>query len=145
MKRMIVYAMSRKLRDIGDDLDNKGKPLIRHLIKIALYPDHTSLNHWIDEIYSFLNQIDTYKGKNKAPSSDFIYNNLYSKGNYRYLYKWIKVIKQDYGDSDVSDYQVEQFVQNYIIWLSEELSDNLVVSKSSIRHKLMELIYMESR
>ena len=139
MKRMITYSMSTKLNKIGDDLDRKGKPLIRHLIKFALYSNHRSSDHWADEIYSFIKDVDTYKGKNKAPSEEFIFRSLYTRGNYRYLHKWIKVVKEDYGDSDVSDQNVEEFVKSYLEWLSEELSTNLTVSRSSVRNELLKL------
>lgn len=138
----VIYAMSRRLRDIGDDLDNIGKPLILHLVKVVLYSDHASLNHWIDEIYGFLHTIDTYKGRNKAPSSKFIFDNLYAKNNSKYLDRWINVVKEDYGNSDVSNYEVRKFVENYLTWISDELSTHLAVSKSAVRHKLFELFHM---
>lgn len=138
---MYIYSMSRKLKDTGADLDSKARTLILHLIKIVLYPYHKAQNHWFQEIYSAINDIDFIKGSNKLPKSEFIYHNItinhLSKFN-----KYIDIILKDYGDSDctISNDDILFYVQEYCRWLSAELSENGVISKTDVYEHLSDIV-----
>lgn len=145
MKRMIIYAMSRRLRNIGADLDSKGQRVIDHLIKLYLYPDSKYVNHWKQEVYNFIHSVDSIKGKHKTPSDTFIYDNIYGKYNINYTNNSINAILDDYGDPDFDfDFDdIHQFISNYVKWLSVELNQKEVISRKSIYSELDSL--MESR
>lgn len=145
MKRMIIYAMSRRLRDIGADLDSKGQKLIDHLIKLYLYPNSKDVNHWKQEVYNFIHCVDSIKGKHKTPSASFIYDNIYGKYNINYTNNSINATLDDYGDPEFDfDYNdIHQFISEYVEWLSVELNQKEVLSRKSIYTKLD--LMMESR
>lgn len=139
--KMYIYAMSRKLKDIGADLNSKAQNMILHLIKVILYPHHTSQNHWFQEIYASLNKVDLVKGKNRTPKSEFIYNNLI-KGHSYYINSYIRAIIKDYGESEfeISYDDILFYVQEYCRWLSLELSQNGFVSRTDAYNHLNDVV-----
>lgn len=138
---MYIYSMSRKLKDIGADLDNKAQNMILHLIKIILYPYHGAQNHWFQEIYASLNKVDLVKGKNRTPKADFIYNNLL-RGHSYYINSYIKAIIKDYSEPEfeISYDDILFYIQEYCRWISAELSENGVVSRTDVYEHLSDIV-----
>ena len=64
------YALGRKLADASE-------LLVDHLIKIFMYPNHVSVDHWIQEVHGFLNKVGKLKHNNKFPSIQFILQNTW--------------------------------------------------------------------
>ena len=133
-----IRGFSRKLKDIGANINSKGIPLIRHLVKIYLYPKSNSADHWVHEVYAFLHSIDTVKGKNDLPSEGFIYYHVYEFNRSR-VNTIIKSVLENYGGVDYSS-DIYDFLEEYIFWLSEELSMKGEVLASEVSRKLRDLM-----
>ena len=138
---MYIYSMSRKLKDIGADLDSKARTLILHLIKIVLYPYHKAQNHWFQEIYSAINDIDYIKGNNILPKSDFIYRNI-TTNHLNKLNRYIDIILKDYGNIDcsITNEDIRFYIQEYCRWLSTILSEDGVVSRTDVYQHLTDIV-----
>ena len=74
---MKLYEMASHLNDIKHDLSIQSAPVFHHLVKYFYIEDCELRDHWTHEIYSFLNDVDLVKGKNKFPKYDFIMKNTY--------------------------------------------------------------------
>lgn len=138
----IIYAMSRRLRDIGADLDNRGRSLIDHLVKLFLFPTSKDVNHWKQEIYNLIHSISSIKGNHKIPSANFIFDNIYGKYNINYTNNSINAILDDYGEPefDFSYDEIHDFISDYVRWLSIELNQREVVSRKLVYAKLDSMI-----
>lgn len=142
------YAMQKD--KIKNKLIDNTEPVIEHLLKLYLMPEHTSVNHWKQEIATFINKVGNLKGTNKFPKFKQIYDWTYGSyqdviTNPNYLDKMIKTIIYDY-DLEI-DYYIEEVVENfnricetYFTWLARELSEWGVISKIDI-YKTLDMIF----
>ena len=85
--RIFVTEFAESKKEIERELKPKTENIIEHLFKLYLVPEHTAVNHWKQEIYSFLHTIDKLKGSNKRPTKEQIY-------------KWTFGKKEDLFDDD---------------------------------------------
>ena len=70
-----ILGFSRRKSDIAAMIEENTREIIQHLIKLWLYSDAETCNHWKQEVYGFLYQVPRLKGSNKFPSKKFILNN----------------------------------------------------------------------
>lgn len=141
MHRLIrCHAKSRS--DIFDTLENSADQLIEHLIKIAMFQENGNLKHWRDELGGFVNRIPKMKGKNQLPSKEFIYHALtdyeYNRldatiENVQFLYKNAKPVT-------TSKQFIRKYIDEYMNWLSEELSTKGFVYASRCSYVSQELL-----
>ena len=147
--KIYINAMAEQKKEIERSLSPKTDMIIEHMLYLCLAPNCTTVNHWMDEIYSFISKIDKLKGKNRFPSARMIYEWTYSKK--QDLVKdtrWLSVMIEDAKDKEniADDFDV-QYVMNdldamcmsYFKWLSEELASVGAVSRKSVREKLKAL------
>ena len=141
------YAMQKD--KIKNKLIDNTEPIIEHLLKLYLMPEHSATNHWKQEIANFINKVGNLKGTNKFPKFKQIYDWTY--GSYQdvitipnYLDKMIQTIIYDY-DLEIS-YDIRDVVKDfnkicetYFTWLAKELSSCGVVSKTDIYRELYSL------
>ena len=136
-----VFSISTTRRDIAAKLEETTRQLVKHLIKLYLYPDYKDVQHWRQEVYSFLHSISKIKGRNKLPSSRFILANTI-QSNLELIAVWYYNILDDYGtpsNSKCSETELTRKVSNYYRWLADILSAQGEVSRKSIYNKLSEL------
>lgn len=115
-----IRGFSEKLSNIGARMNDLSMQIIRHLIKIYLYSDDISINHWITEIYSFLNEVKLVKGTNKPPKAKYIYKYTYLL-NENYARNVVRAVIGDYKPAEYDD-SLFEFISDYFKWLSEQLS-----------------------
>lgn len=76
-KRIKYYLteMSESKSKIERDIKYNSRELIEHLLKCLLFQNTTNnLNHWGQEVYSYLKDVQKLKGSNKLPSEKMLYN-----------------------------------------------------------------------
>lgn len=134
------HAKSRS--DIFNTLENSADQLVGHLVKIAMFQDNGSLKHWRDELGGFVNRIPKMKGKNQLPSKEFIYQALteyeYSRldatiENVEFLYRKVEPVT-------TSKVFIKKYIDEYMDWLSEELSEKGFVYASKCSFIAQEIL-----
>lgn len=139
MKR-IILGMAKDKKSTLASLEAKTPELMDTLIKLYLYPDHESVNHWRQEVAAFINSTPRLKSNNKFPKAKDILKNTW--------YIWedclldhINPIMEDYGDVKyhINKNDLYYSCQKYFEWLANQLAANGLVSKKSIYEILNDL------
>lgn len=135
-----IIGMSENRKDIHRELANKSGQLTDHLIKIFLFESSNNINHWIDEVYSFVNRCPKFAHNNKYPDKRFISKalNIYLDN----LPNICESIQKDYPNYIVkrSYEEVSIMINEYIDWLACQLSTKGVVARTDVVSKLSEMI-----
>lgn len=140
----IVYELAKHKSDVEDKVTDKSEEMIEHLIKIYIWRDTTYKGHWCGEVKGLLSSVKRLKGKGKKkyPKNKDIYKWLWRENDnkidkmideaiysaekglegYENLRKPRRVDKED----------IKSFVNNYMIWLSNELSKNGIVTSNEV-------------
>lgn len=140
--KIYIKCMGQSRNDIRNDLDNKGDQLVEHLVKIILYRERGNLVHWCDELGSFIHKVPKLKSRNRFPDKDFIYHSIWDTESER-LSQTIDYIQhryKAYNGYDVPEHDVRAFIEEYIGWLSEQLSKYGAVYVSQCADVAMELL-----
>lgn len=140
----LIRCMSKSSRDIGAELDEKARQVVVHLIKIYMFRERGNLIHWMDELFGFLHSVSRLKGKNKFPSSEFIFRNMWEGQKIRF-HRLVSQVYSKYSKAyepyDVTEDEIEDFVVSYLHWVADELSKygELLDSESCV-DKVKELL-----
>lgn len=137
MKRRTL-GMSKDMKTMRSYLEDRSEELTIHLMKLGMYPEHSSRMHWRKEVYSFLHQVQPLKGKNKFPSAKFILDSTWAKTGDG-IRLWTSGIIRSYGQSDQDIDVVYDKIQYYYEWSASELSRYGVIQPSMVYEKLDEL------
>ena len=134
---MKILCFANSKTSISSELKSNSGELFKTLVKLYLYPNHVSVNHWKQEIAAFLNKVPRTKGNKKFPNKHFILKNtweIYEDA----ISNMIEPIIEDYGDTvvmiDVDD--LYEKCEAYFNWIAGELSSNGFVSNKRIYNKL---------
>lgn len=154
-----LMEMADSKSNIAHSLISVRDVLISHLIKVFVWKHSSSYTHWKHEIYNFVSRISKLKLINKYPSANFIFNNLF--GNIKDVFKdrlevYIDDINYDYFEDECSadknkDFEpavfdnldtdkLLNFIEDYIKWLSINLSNSGVVKFSEVSSKIDSLL-----
>ena len=146
--RIIELALDK--RDIERNLQSKSPKIIEHLFYLMLDPKNQAANHWKQEIYSFLNDIDALKSSKKIPKTKFIYDNTYGYKRDRiqsrvYMKNFLKDVCQKENLSTALTLEeimenLDYLCYNYFMWLSEMLHENEFVIREWVYDKIDELL-----
>jgi len=140
MYRYIV-AMSVDKQKIQNDLIDSGKQTVLHIIKLVLYPDSPSVNHWKQEIYSFLHDVPKLKGSNKIPEASFIFNAISSWDD---MIDKLVIEVQDEEEVEssveVNIDQLQTMISEYHRWAADELSSSGILRRSDVYSKIDEIM-----
>ena len=135
-----ILGMSDSLSVIRSELKSGCDPLDHHLIKLILFSNSPSRDHWKHEVYSFLNKVSRAKNNKKFPKYQFIRAALAADEDI--LDNYIIQVKSDYSDltcSNISDNAVVSIVTAYHDWLAKQLSEKGIVSKADVLAELVTL------
>ena len=131
----LIIEMARSRKDIANQLAAKSSPVFIHLVKYYYVEDEKLRSHWIDEIYSFLNDVDLIKKTKNFPTQDFILKNTYyihydsiCRKQNKILDKYKDKIKKPINDDELLKFIKQYFVQLSIILSVEGYAthDNIV-------------------
>lgn len=125
---------------IGMRLSHKSEQVMDHLIKIFMFPNHESAEHWKGEIHGFLSRTDKLKHNKKFPSAKFIFQNTWEICGDTVL-EAIPAFEYDYGSKTANSYsEIESAVRDYFIWMSKELSNTGRLTKLGIKQEIDSII-----
>lgn len=120
---VLGFALHRS--EIAARLEENTRILMKHLIKLWMFPTASDVDHWRKEVYSFLNHVPAMKGVNKLPSSEFIFKNTFV-ANEKFIENLYKIVYQDYAESyalaRTGCNEVHQIIEDYYKWISDTLS-----------------------
>lgn len=122
---MKIYIKSHayKRSKVLDNLHYSAKPAIVHLIKIAMYPTSSAINHWKGEVYNALHHVDATKPRNRVPEAKDIFKYTWETNSDRvsaFVYGIIRDEGLDYSPS--TSVVLEYVLKEYFLWLSQKLS-----------------------
>lgn len=139
MKRYI-YAMSGSRKDVGAEIEQGTRELIKHLIKLRLYPESESVNHWRIEVAEKLHRVSKLRISNKYPSVQFILDNSLRVHKNR-IQRYITIVRCDYGDPqiDYDNKRLHRDIEMYFYWLAIKLSKYGEAAYPSIYRKLEDM------
>lgn len=136
-----IKAMSDKKEVIYRRISDPSDRIIEHIIKLVLFSDSTYCNHWKQEIFGFLNRIPSLKSSGKYPKASWIYTALTIYNDQ--LSSMISDIKEDCSSLNarsITDASIENAVEDYQLWLANNLSENGRVRLQDVYNKLDEII-----
>ena len=140
-----ILGHSKKLSDIGAEIEESTQLIVQHLAKLYLFPESRDVDHWREEVATFLNSVPLRKGKNKLPSAQFIYKNTF-EANEAYIAQYYNVVCMDYVCDDnpvtLQPRSINDFVNKvklYYVWLSNNLSRFRVLPNLEIKNKFKDL------
>lgn len=138
--KLYIKGMSTNKRRIEDLLFTAGDTLVEHLMKLIQCPNAQARNHWTTEIYACLHDVPKLKGSNKYPSAKLIYNQLSSRNDILDHYShYVKEIESDEYFKDVPPHVCLEYIDQYLLWISDMLSRYGEVSSAQIREKLKDI------
>lgn len=136
---IFCHAFSKS--EIGDKLEETTRQLVRHLIKLRLFPFSPEVFHWKQEVYTFLHNVSRIKRSNKFPTSSFILSKTIEL-NIDMIEVWKDNILKDYQDMrkvDVTDADLVDSILSYYKWLADNLSKYGEVSRTDTYNALYKL------
>ena len=135
-----IRSFSASKKDILSRIDDVARPILEHLAKIYLMSDSGSFNHWVSEIYGFLNKCSKLKGRNRYPSKKDLLQILYYN-EVPYLKYTFEGIRKDYNTMYQGNYNQYQIICfQYLDWLSDMLSKYGRVYFSDVQDKIVEVL-----
>lgn len=140
---MYIYirSMSEAQSKIYDRIADKAPQIVENICKLILFPNSDSQNHWMQEVYSFVNFVPKLKGKNKRPKPNFIKKCLsVANDSIDVLSRRAISNEQPLQPKEVDVTVLLACVQRYQDWLSNELSEFGAVDESQVKNALTELI-----
>lgn len=145
-----LFELAKSQSDIKYQLQFMTPKVVEHLIYLTIDPKNINRNHWIEEIYAFIHDIDICKINKKFPKKSFIYSNTYGSSQDKYtnipsMKKRLKGICDSenitFTDSIYDIVNKIDFVcSNYFDWLSYELSTYGVVTLEDVGKRLNKLL-----
>lgn len=144
---MYIYirAMSESQTEIYRRVSDKAANILEHLIKVIEYPDAQEVNHWKQEIYSFLNDVKKLRGTNKLPKSKLIFKGLSVSNDM--IDKFIGRVHRtyiNYQPRNNSAAFILNCVEEYQHWLSDKLSTEGLVYSDEVYAKIDEISQKEN-
>lgn len=127
--------MSADNKMIRDRLEARTPQIIEHIIKICLYPNNMSINHWKREIWAAIHVVQKQKKTNKFPSSKFIFESTWGIDG-DMLDQFIQIVLSEYGEYETNINGVEECCIQYFRWLSEKLSAYGFVTNQDVSDEL---------
>ena len=133
---LYIRAMSESQAEIYRKVSDKADTILEHIIKLMLYPNSPSCDHWKAEIYAALNRVQKLRNNNKLPKAKLIYKALSSYNDV--ADNIINQVKQteDLTPSGMDAYDVVSVAECYQRWLSEKLSQEGAVVPNDVFDEL---------
>ncbi len=136
-----VRAMSTTLKDIKNFIADASYQVDHHIIKLLLFPRSRDYNHWKQEIFSFIHDVDKVKSTNKWPQQHVILECLACHNdvldNYRIT------VEDEYEDLipiPVTNDDILHAIEDYQLFLAEGLSRNGLVRRADVYNMLDDIV-----
>lgn len=134
-----------KRKDIKISLRNSEKQRRENLIQIFIWRNTTTIEYWCDELYAACSEINLFKSNKKYPNAKFILQEIWLSWEDTYydkINKWVKDVERKEGIKalNFSKENLYNFMKDYHIWLSENLSNRGFIELSNVEEKIKSLL-----
>ena len=139
MKRYIS-AMSFDRQTLMNKLYDVSNNITHHLIKLYMFPSSQDVNHWRQEIWSSLSKMGKLSSTKKLPDKKLIYSCI--SGFMDEIPELVEYVKTEYPDAKVERSDIKELnnkVDSYLTWISNELSIHVAVLPDKVYDKLKEV------
>ena len=147
---IILSEFARSASEIRARLYDKTPITVEHIAYLCIDPNNINRNHWMSEIYSFINNVGILKSSKKFPSKKFIYDSSYGDSrdvftNEKFMTKFINaIIKKENFSTDLTVFDIMTIVDNkcveYFQWLAEVLSETGFVDIAEVIEEINTII-----
>lgn len=127
-----------KRKDLGDWIDNHTWQVMVALAQLYLFPQGNRV-HWRKEVWEKFSKMYTLKKTGKLPDADFIFENSWgrNKNEVRNALQYAKDKESGYrARSRVTFDEFYQIVQDYFLWLADNLSQNSTLVLQDVKDEL---------
>ncbi len=134
---MYIKGLAAHSEQLKSDIRSKTGPVIRHLIKVFLYPNAQENNKWKREVARYFYNVDKIKSNKRYPSALFIYKNSWSVYEDSFD-RWVIAVIADM-EEDPIPYNFNNLYSacdEYFKWLSEDLSKHGVAIYNEIYQEI---------
>ncbi len=142
-----LVEMSLPKKEILSKMNHKSEEYIIHLIMLICMPDDVNKNHWMKEIYGFYPRTYKCKGTDKNPTAEEIYASIFGYCKDTFLDNFASYIDEINVKEDkelnykaFNSEDIRQYLHEYSIWLAINLSNDSIVTSSSVFGKLEDLL-----
>lgn len=141
-----LKEMSIEKRRLEDRIIDATDKINEHLLKCLVIQDKThNLNHWSQEVYSFLPRVPQLRGSNKLPSKSLILKRtlgLYGTDLIRRMDIYIPDIcrRENVEVPEYNKQSLYKCIENYYNWLASNLSETGEVLSTDVKAQINELI-----
>ena len=139
--KLYVRGFSQYKNKIYDKLSNASEQIDEHIIRLLLYSNDSHVNHWMNEIWSFLYKVDKLKGKNKWPSEKFIYDAISCHNDIiDALVVGVKDKEANLFPNNISYSRILSALEEYQRWLAVNLSKYGQVAQADVKYELTNIM-----
>ena len=150
---MLLYIreFAEQKKEIERKLSDRTGEVMEHLLYLTLAPNCTTINHWMNEIFAFIHDVDKLRGKNKYPTFKQLYDWTYGKkrdtvvDQYNTMRNRIK--NAEAIENLHCDYTIEEITEiydyvcnSYFTWLCQELSNYGVVAINDVKATIKKIL-----
>lgn len=148
--KLYIKAMSETKREVERKLRERADEVLEHIMKLVLMPDHPARNHWRKEIAMQLCTVHRFKGSNKYPSEQQIFDwtygawadELHDPG---WMHNMMRRICKDYAvDSPYTlkefSVKVNSLCKRYFAFVAQHLSNGRAIPAATIYAFLDEIM-----
>lgn len=137
--KILCFAETKK--EVARELKKESENLYEHLIKVWMFPNSQSQNHWKTEIGTkFLTKVDKLKNKKKYPTSKFIIENTWDVWEDALIDRIPSILARIDEVPLTLDYSiVYDAIHGYIFWASDTLSQKGVLNPNDCYDKIEEI------
>lgn len=138
---MTILCFTDTNQEIKRKIHDSSDHIMEHLIKIWIFPNHDTVDHWKREVVGFLNKVPKTKNSKKYPSKEFILKNSWNV--YEDILDNIIISAIDEVEDatpiwfDESD--IYKGIFEYFDWLSDELSTKGIILRQDAYAKIEEI------
>lgn len=118
---MKILCMSADNKMIKNKLESRTPQIIEHIIKLCLYPNNESVNHWKREVWAAIHVVQKQKRTNKFPSSKFIFEATWGTDG-DMLDQFIQIVMSEYSKVEYDLVSIQSCCIKYFTWLSKKLA-----------------------
>ena len=144
---MWLEELSNYIDDETAKLDQNTDQVIEHLVKLWLFPRHTSVSDWIDHAWKDLHKTHKIKGTNDFLDSEDIYQNTWEDNKHIVQSEIDYYVRKHKIDGEYQGYMRSNYddkkkrndcMSKYFKAISNKLSDDGVFNRSFAEFTIVE-------
>jgi hypothetical protein len=130
--------MSLSRSDLGDYIDNHTWQVMVALAQLYLFPQGNRV-HWRKEVWEKFSRMYTLKKSNKLPDAKFIFEHSWGRNKHE-ISNALRYAQDKEDQYEAQEHAtVDEFyliVQDYFLWLADQLSQNSALALIDVKDEL---------